>query len=266
MTNDDFRERERDIIPQEDFSEHFYDPHLTPLFQVCSDEDLIPLRDYILKAMTNELKGAEAYKNNPNRPTTYINKLVYEIRTFGGNTFANLWRGDGIPYEQIVKNVAKTLKVALEGQEPVPEIEWKILKKVLGNALEKMPREDKEKFENALREELEKAGLSNADLKAGVPIGVLLAQVAAKEAGFVTYQVALIVANSLSKKLLGRGLTLAANAMLPRAISVILGPIGIAIGVLLTVIPLAGPAYRVVIPCVCHVAYLRSKKDFQSIS
>ena len=262
MANDDFRERERDVIPKEYFSEHFYDPHLTPLFQVCSDEDLIPLRDYILKAMTNELESAEAYQSNPDRPTTYINEFVYEIRTFGGNTLANVVRGDGIPYEKIVGNVAKTLKVTLEGQESLPEIERKILLKIL----EKMPEEDRKKFEDSLREELEKAGLPNADFKAGVPIGVLLAQLAAKEAGFVTYKVALIIANGLSKKLLGRGLTLAANAMLPRAIAALTGPIGVALSALFTAISIAGPAYRVVIPCVCHVAYLRSKKDFQSIS
>lgn len=266
MANDDFRERERAVIPKENCSEHFYDPHLTPLFQICSDEDLIPLRDYILKAMTNELEIAEEYQSNPDRPMTYINELVYEIRTFGGNTIANLWRGDGISYEQIVKNVAKTLKVTLKGPESVPEIECKILDKVLEKVMEKMSQEDKERFENALREELKKAGLKNVDLKPGIPIVTLLAQLAAKEAGFVTYKVALIVANSLSKKILGRGLTLAANAMLPRAIAAFTGPIGVALSALFTAISIAGPAHRVVIPCVCHVAYLRSKKDFQSIS
>lgn len=266
MGNDDFRKGRGDLISKEEFSEKFYDPHLTPLLQICSDEDLLPLRDYILNTMSNELEVSEAYECNPDRPSTYINELVYEIRTFGGNTIANLWRGDGISYQKIVKNVAKTLKVSLKGSQSVSELEWSILNKVLEKVMENMPREDKEKFENALREELEKAGLSNADLKSGIPIGVLLAQVAAKEAGFVTYKVALIVANGLSKKLLGRGLSVATNAVLPRAISVISGPIAIAIGVLLTVIPLAGPAYRVLIPCVCHVAYLRSQKDFQSIS
>ncbi len=266
MANHDFKKGEGDLTPQENLTGNYYDEHLTPLLQVCSDEDLTPLRDYILKTMTNELEIAEAYQCNPDRPTTYVNELVHEIRTFGGNTIANLWRGDGIPYQKIVANVAKTLKVPLNGSESVTELEWEILKKVLKKAMEKMPREDKEKFEKELREELKKAGLSNADLKAGIPLGMLLAQVAAKQAGFVTYKVALIVANSLSKKLLGRGLTLAVNSMLPRAISVVTGPLAIAIGVLLTVIPLAGPAYRVLIPCVCHVAYLRSKKDLQSIS
>ena len=57
--------------------------------------------------------------------------------------------------------------------------------------------------------------------------------------------------------IVGHGLSFAANAGLSRAIAVVAGPIGWLLSTLWLAIDLAGPAYRVTIPCVIHVAQLR---------
>ncbi len=75
----------------------------------------------------------------------------------------------------------------------------------------------------------------------------------------MSYQVAMIVANAVAKALLGRGLTLAANAGLARAIGVFAGPIGIAITVLLTIPAISGPAFRVTLPAVVQIAAMRQQ-------
>ncbi|HFC8538497.1 TPA: YaaW family protein [Neisseria lactamica] len=64
--------------------------------------------------------------------------------------------------------------------------------------------------------------------------------------GFKSYQLTLIIVNYIMKAILGRGLSLA-------------GPIGWTITGLWTAIDIAGPAYRVTIPAVIHVAVLRQK-------
>ncbi|HEY5122933.1 MAG TPA: GTPase, partial [Ignavibacteria bacterium] len=84
-------------------------------------------------------------------------------------------------------------------------------------------------------------------------------QIAIRIGGFKSYQLAMIVANGLVKQIMGRGLALAANAGLARAISVFAGPIGWAISAIWALFDIAGPAYRVIIPAVIYIAYLRLK-------
>ena len=77
--------------------------------------------------------------------------------------------------------------------------------------------------------------------------------------GFKSYQLTLIIVNYIMKAILGRGLSLAGNAALTKTMSVLAGPIGWTITGLWTAIDIAGPAYRVTIPAVIHVAVLRQK-------
>lgn len=84
--------------------------------------------------------------------------------------------------------------------------------------------------------------------------------------GFLMYRMATVVANAVAKQLLGKGLTFAANAALTRTIGVLAGPIGWIITGLWTAIDLAGPAYRVTVPCVIHIAYLRQKILYSAIA
>ncbi len=85
-------------------------------------------------------------------------------------------------------------------------------------------------------------------------------QLAIRQGGFVSYQIAVIVANSVSKMILGRGLSLFMNATLTKYISIFAGPIGWVITGLWTAIDLAGPAYRVTIPATIYIASLRQSK------
>lgn len=77
--------------------------------------------------------------------------------------------------------------------------------------------------------------------------------------GFKAYQLSVIVANMVAKAVLGRGLALAGNAALVRGLAIFAGPIGWLITGLLTAPLISGPAYRVTIPCVIHIAMLREK-------
>jgi len=65
------------------------------------------------------------------------------------------------------------------------------------------------------------------------------------------------IANAVSRAIIGKGLKPLANAALARWAAFLTGPIGWAITVLWTLLDLGGPAYRVTIPCVIHIAMLR---------
>lgn len=97
---------------------------------------------------------------------------------------------------------------------------------------------DKDREE--IMEAFEKAGGSGVDWTAGFPIAAIIAQL---------------------------GWVFLYRIMAPTALRVLGlpgGPVGWAITGLWTAISLAGPAYRITIPCVCHVAYLRQKIMSQS--
>ena len=237
------------------------DPYLTDLFQASSDEDLIPIRDYILSAVTNTLDIDDDYKAKPDQPTTYIDKMVSEIRLYGGNTIVNLFRGDGVEYSEIVADVGNKISAEFEADASVMEKENAILRKILEEAIKKMSPEDLADMEEAFRE----AGLRNVNICAGMPVGMILAQIGINTTGFAAYQTAVIVANAVAKRVLGRGLTFAGNAALTRTIAIFTGPVGLTISGLWTLIDIAGPAYRVTIPVVAHVAFLRQKREYESI-
>ncbi len=93
-----------------------------------------------------------------------------------------------------------------------------------------------------------------------LPIGpelVAYAQLAFRAGGFKSYQMTLIVANYIWKVLFGHGLRLTTNASLTRILSILAGPIGLTITALWTVWDIAGAAYRVTVPAVIQVAFLR---------
>lgn len=237
------------------------DQHLTELFEACSDEDLIPIRDYILNAMTNGLDADELYKKQPDFPTRYIEPLVYQIRTFGGNSFANVWRGDGVEYAEIVHDVAKKIKVHnVPGfdDKTVEEREQLVLAKIVEDSMKNMTEEELRELEELFKE----AGYKGRNFRGGIPLAALIAQGAIQVAGFAAYRMAVVVANAVARQVLGHGLRVATNAALARGMAVFAGPIGIAITAIWTLFDIAGPAYRVTIPVVCHVAYLRAKAEF----
>jgi len=224
-----------------------FDSDLNPVLKNASDVDLLPIRDCLLKKFSNFVDCDARFHNNPDRPTLYADLIADEIRLFGGNTFANFFRGgEGVSYREVVCDVADLLHVSFDENASVEEIETATLAKVF----EEMPVVEKEKI-------IKELGLT------GVPVGAsatLVVQMVLKMGGFATYKFAVIIANTLSRFLIGRGLSLAANATLTKAVSVAIGPVGWGISGLWLANDLAGPSYRTTVPCVLHIAALRQKQ------
>ena len=179
-------------------------------------------------------------------------KIADYLRQTGSNDFATLLRGgDGVAYEEVVFDVGEKLKAEVKRSYSIEKNEEQILLKMFEDALERMTEEEK-------RSILLSMGVNEFDIPYG-PIGAIAIQNLLRQfGGFSIYRITVIVANMVSRSLLGSGLSFATNVALTRAVSTILGPVGwIAAGIWLA-IDLAGPAFRKTVPAVIHVALLRT--------
>lgn len=220
-----------------------------------SNDDLQVLVDYLTKdkdgniRWTEELTGSQAYQlYYPNQLQTMWLDIAHELQKFGGNTILNMLRGHGVPYRKILLDVCKKMKVNCNKKAKIAFIEDSLLRKVAEDAIEKMPLED-------LKLLVDSANIKVDNYSKEVMVAAL--QMAVRMGGFVPYQIAVIVANAVCRTLLGRGLSLAVNASITRYLSVFAGPIGWLLTVLWTAVDVAGPAYRVTIPCCIQIAYMR---------
>lgn len=204
--------------------------------------------------LTEELTMEDRYKRNSPDHHQYWDLIAAEIQCYGANTFMTIFRGGkGVLYKEILCDVCDKIKVNYNKNADTELIEMNLLMKILTDSMEKMSPDE-------LREIVEELNLKTTTFtKEQVTVAL---QIAIKMGGFASYKIALIVANAVAKFLFGRGLSFAANATLARTMSIFAGPIGWVITGLWTAIDIAGPAYRITIPTIIQVAFLRAKLKY----
>lgn len=223
----------------------------------ASNNDLKILVDIITRdkagntRLTEVLTITDTYKNNyPNNIKKMLPSVIDELENFGGNTFANFFRQGGQSYGHILRKVAKKLKVSFHSHNSDETIECYIVQKLFDNISRTLTDEQ-------IIDMMDEMKIKYSTYNRQIAIAAL--QFAIRKGGFQSYIWLVTIANVIAKVVLGRGLTLAANAALTRWTAVIIGPIGWAITAIWTAIDIAGPAYRITIPAVIHIAYMRQK-------
>jgi len=176
--------------------------------------------------------------------------IATEIRLFGGNTLVNLFRKEGIPYRELLEDVAAHLKVQFRKHDAIAAIELGVLETIFSHAWEKMTEAERKDLLEHLR--MGHATGTGPAATAGALLGI-------QASGLAAYQLSAVVANSVARTLIGRGIPLAANAAMARTFGALLGPIGWVVTGLWSIADLASPAYRVTVPCVIQIAYIRQK-------
>lgn len=201
---------------------------------------------------TENLSQQNGYKRHYPDHIKYVDEIMEELQRFGGNTFTTYLfrRGKGVYYKEILCDVCDKMKVNYNKKSSVERIEGELFAKILEKAIDKMD-------EQTLKEILKDTKINTAAKGFRKQATFATIQGAIRAGGFESYKIAVIVANAVAKAVLGRGLSLAANAGLTRAMSIFAGPIGWFITGLWTALDLAGPAYRITIPAVIQVAFLR---------
>lgn len=227
------------------------------ILSIAEDDDLQVLINYLTRdedgdlRLTEELSATSGYQNNRYSPRKYWQDIAAELQCFGGNTFANFLRGgQGVPYREVLCDVCDNLKVNYNSESSVSLIEMNLLCKILTKALDEM--DDKQMKELVDSLDIKVNHLTKQAIIAALQVMIL-------RTGFSPYKISVIVANAVARTLLGRGISVAGNAALTKAISVFAGPVGIALNALWLAIDIAGPAYRVTVPAVIQVAYIRAK-------
>lgn len=165
--------------------------------------------------------------------------LVRELQHFGGNTFVNLFRRNGVSYSEIVDDVASHLKMEVLAAASVEEKEALIIDCVFTSSWKKMSDDERSQI-------LRDMGI-NGSASMDIPV----------------WQRAALVANSLAQTTAGKVLPLIAGLGIGRVLGVLTGPVGLAITGLYTAYDISNPAFRVTLPCVVQIAWIRLKNSRQ---
>ena len=197
-----------------------------------------------------------------------------EVRRFGGNSIANLFRdvrgllgllgaadsggagaaqSDSVTYDEIVRDVAEHLKVKQETATSTPELEDGILKSLLIASLEKTTPEQRA----AILKDLSVPNAQDISKRSIEAVGAGIAGVALTNA--VAFQLSRTVASATLQALAGRALVVTTSSLVARPVVALAGPIGWAITGAWALADMASPAYRVTVPCVVQIAYVRRK-------
>ncbi len=128
----------------------------------------------------------------PNTPT----RIAEELQCYGGNTFINFFRNEGVLYKEILCDVCDHLKVNYNEKSETSLIEQNMLAKLLKDSLEQMSKKDLEK----LRHEL---GMTNINKMISENKQILIASVLTpfKAGDSHSYVLAIAVADAMVKKL-----------------------------------------------------------------
>lgn len=226
----------------------------------CDQEDLQVLVEILTKTkkgnkrISEFLTDCDLYKKYYPDHRQYWHLIAAELQTFGAHSFVTyvIRGGKGVLYKQILIDVCKKLKVKYNKDDLVRDIESSLLVKILTDSMKKMDSKE-------IKQLVEKMGLPTTSFtKQGVTIAL---QTLIKQGGFNSYKIAAIVANGIARTIFGRGLSFGTNAALMKWIGRFAGPIGWWITGLWTASSLMGPSYRVTVPSLIQVAYMRSKMN-----
>ncbi|WP_159911002.1 zinc-ribbon domain-containing protein [Pantoea sp. 18069] len=237
---------------------------LTTVLNVADAEDLCVLADYI----TDNGEGRLSLDSDANKKLAGCSKhkvfaqadrnlIAKEILLFGGNTIANIYRSlfsssDTISYSELVQDVAKKASAQFSESDPLQDIEQAILIRIFKQAFEKMSEAERKRV-------LDDLGITSIATLRSIGRGSVAGATVSTALSMASLNIATMVASAVSSQMLGRAFVGGAAFAGSRSAAALAGPIGIAVATLWTLADLSSPAYRVTLPCVVQVAYMRQK-------
>lgn len=238
--------------------------NLISVLERADNEDLKTLCDIITLGkngtprISDSLTRTYVYKHNyPRNMSALIPNMVRELGLYGSNSVVNFFKGEGSDYSTILRKVAKRLKVSFRSTQSDEVIEGYMLQKLFDDMSERLTDEE-------LRTMAREFGVK--PLRYSRQAIVAAMQVAIRRGGIYGLTWSMNVANVVARQAIGRGVaTFASGTVLSRSLSILTGPIGWALTAAWTAYDIAGPAYRVIVPAVIHIAYLRQKNQLLAL-
>ncbi|MCK0535106.1 MULTISPECIES: ubiquinol-cytochrome C chaperone family protein [unclassified Anaerobiospirillum] len=240
-----------------------FDADLDTVLQAASNEDLAALVQFIKAASrTENLTTDDSFVRFYPDHTRYAHVISAEIRNFGGHTVANmLRRGKGPDYRTVVCDVLEHLKISFEEQDNIFALERRLLAHVLKDMYGQMDEEQR----NMLVAEIGQYQNQNASQENAIVVSALesgdfrLLSPKARLflAGLVSGAISRIMGVTELVSVLGNIVGNSVNRMLTSLEK----PMDWLVSALNSIIEFGGPAWRVTVPCVIHVAMLRVKQS-----
>ncbi len=220
------------------------------------------------EGLAEVLRVKEELPADPEERRVFINM---ELRHSYGHTVVNFFREWWEPdYEDIVRDVARKLKIPVRDHYKIEELEGKIVVEVIDSARERIVKKEGPEAWKKIEEEadreigrlIEEGNIPKEmleNLKKARSMGVMTALVAGKLAGFKLY----IVANQLFfsiARYLGLKVGVAvAGPIIGKVLAFLLGPAGWILAGLLLVFDLGNTSWKKVIPAVVLTASMRGR-------
>ncbi|MFT3859143.1 MAG: ubiquinol-cytochrome C chaperone family protein [Aquabacterium sp.] len=233
------------------------DQALLALLASASAEDLGLLVSYLTSAGHGHGHRTEACRTLLHAraagvyPPPVLRTLLAELQRHGDHNILKLLRKAERPsYLDIVRDVARHFKVEHAEDDEVETLESRILEQLMAQAWEKMSDAERADFIAGLGESAGARPIALSGAIAAIQIG-----------GFAAYRIALFTAHALARRTTGRGLSMATHDTLERTVRALAGPVDWAVTAVWTAFGLANPAYRVTVPCVVQIAYMRRKRS-----
>lgn len=227
--------------------------------QYCDNEELRTLCDILTFDNNGKIRFCESLSKSDNYRSCYPRNMVgmwkdlaCELQCYGGNTLSNLFRnGQGPAYEQIVYDVCKRMRIKdIRKYDSAEDMEQKLLLAVASKAIDELSEDD-------IRTIMNECHIHGYDY---TKAGLLALLVAMRE---FNHRVFVIVVHTIMRMigevLLVRGVMIAGTGIMTRGAVLLCGPLGWLILGGWTAWDIMGPAYRVTIPAVIQVAYMRLK-------
>lgn len=247
------------------------------------NKDLNYLHDILAKDKDNSERYNIEFKNNPLYKKHYPNHKMYwrllveELQKFGGNTFANYFRGDkGVLYREILEDVMNELKIPFKKYEDTEKLEEYLLNNFLEDFWTTMSENGKKEFLNNIHEnKFEYGDQIKTFLGQGSIVSIkYIFQIMNKSViESVMTQILRVISSGalkLGSKITGSIITTiigkqavktisTTTAAIGTTASILTGPIGMGVTTAWTLYDIASPAKRVTVPAVLVIAILRKK-------
>ncbi|MCE7234839.1 DUF3944 domain-containing protein [Campylobacter coli] len=240
-----------------------------------NDESLDNLVSILIKdengktRTTESLTDKDLYKKHYPNHGQYLDLILEELQTFGGNTFANKIRGTGVVYKEILCDVADNLKVKYDKSASIENIEKAILLNSFNKSLENLSESDLKEIAKDFSidvntytiESIPNAIAKTNNLKLLYQIAMLVVNAIASKVAINTaiFTTSSLIAGSglVGSAAISGVLGSTATFLGSRAVGTLAGPIGMIISSAWMINDIAGPAFRVTVPAVIYVAFLR---------
>ena len=119
-----------------------------------NEEHMKTLVELLDGRWTEEITATEEYKNWKSSWKAWKDSspdlwkvVAAEIQYFGGNTLANIFRGSGVLYEEILRDVCDSMKVDYDKSSTIERNEEQLLCKVFTDTVEKIQKDPEKKGE-----------------------------------------------------------------------------------------------------------------------